>query len=138
MENTKLKKELIHAKSKRPSDFWGYAIATVSILHGDFIYRIDGYLVTHAEPYLSKLPEKGIGLFLLFAGVIKLVGLISRNKYLKKISIWMLSAIWGGLSFVSITYSFGTGYPDPYYIFMIFVLVACLRVSSKGDYKYDA
>lgn len=137
MENTKLKRELIHAKNKRPSDFLGYMIGFISIEHGYFLIKFGDYLTTHSEPYLSKLPGQWVGLLLLLAGLFKAIGLVTRNKYLKEWTIWLLSAIWGGLWIVSLTYAFGTGYPDPYHAFMFFVFVACLRVSLKGDYRHD-
>lgn len=137
MENIRLKRELIVAKNKRPSDFWGFMVAFTSILHGSFLFKFVNYLTEHAEPYLSRLPGKWIGLALLIAGIMKLIGVLLNNKHLKEWSIWVLSAIWGGLWVVSLTFAFGTGYPDPYHTFMFFVFVACLRVSLKGDYKYD-
>ena len=135
MSNTKLKRELYQAKNKRPSDFWGYTTTFISLAYGHFIYTFDGYLIAHAQPYLRHLPEKWIGAFLLFSAILKLIGLITQIRFLKKWSIWLLSAIWGGLFFVSVTYSFGIGYPDPSYLFNLFILVACLRVSLKGNYR---
>lgn len=137
MSDTKLKRELYQAKNKRPSDFWGYAIALLSLGYGHFIYVFNGYLIAHAQPYLKHLPEKWIGVFLIVAALLKLLGLATQTKLLKKWSIWLLSALWGGLFFVSVTYSFGVGYPDPSYLFNLFILVACLRVSLKGNYEHE-
>ena len=97
MENTRLKRELIIAKNKRPSDFWEFMIAFTSILHGSFLFKFVDYLTNHAEPYLSRLPGRWIGLFLLIAGILNLLGVLLHNKHLKELSIWVLSAIWGGL-----------------------------------------
>lgn len=135
MVNRKLKKDLQKASNKRPSDFWGALIALVSILYGEFIFRVDGFLIANAEPYLSKLPENAIGILLMILGVLKLVGLGLQYKPLKKIGIWLLSGMWSGLFFVALTYSFGTGYPHPSYIFMGMIAIGCFRVSFKGDYS---
>jgi len=135
MVNRKLKQDLQKASSKRASDFWGALIAFVSILYGEFIFRVDGYLIARAEPYLSELPENIIGLLLLILGMVKLAGLGLQNKPLKKIGIWLLSGMWSGLFFVALTYSFGTGYPHPSYIFMGMIAIGCFRVSLKGDYS---
>lgn len=135
MVNRKLKQDLQKASNKRPSDFWGALIAIVSVLYGEFIYRVDGYLIANAEPYLSKLPENIIGAALMILGVLKIVGLLLQYKPLKKIGIWLLSGIWSGLFFVALTYSFGTGYPHPSYIFMGMIAIGCFRVSLKGDYS---
>lgn len=135
MVNRKLKQELKKASNKRPSDFLGSLIAMVSILYGEFIFRVDGFLIANAEPYLSKLPENTIGILLVLIGVLKLIGLVLQYKPLKKIGIWLLSGMWSGLFFVSLTYSFGTGYPHPSYIFMGMIAIGCFRVSLKGDYS---
>lgn len=135
MVNRKLKQDLQKASNKRPSDFWGALIAFVSILYGEFIFRVDGFLIANAEPYLSKLPENTIGILLMILGVLKLAGLVLQYKPLKKIGIWLLSGMWSGLFFVALTYSFGTGYPHPSYIFMGMIAIGCFRVSFKGDYS---
>ena len=135
MVNRKLKQELQKASNKRPSDFWGALIAFVSVLYGEFIFRVDGFLIANAEPYLSKLPENTIGILLMIFGVLKLAGLGLQYKPLKKIGIWLLSGTWSGLFFVALTYSFGTGYPHPSYIFMGMIAIGCFRVSLKGDYS---
>ena len=135
MVNRKLKQDLQKASNKRPSDFWGALIAVVSVLYGEFIFRVDGFLIANAEPYLSKLPENTIGILLMILGVLKLAGLVLQYKPLKKIGIWLLSGMWSGLFFVALTYSFGTGYPHPSYIFMGMIAIGCFRVSLKGDYS---
>lgn len=135
MVNRKLKQDLQKASNKRPSDFWGALIAIVSVLYGEFIYRVDGYLIANAEPYLSKLPENIIGAALMILGLLKITGLVLQYKPLKKVGIWLLSGIWSGLFFVALTYSFGTGYPHPSYIFMGMIAIGCFRVSLKGDYS---
>lgn len=135
MVNRKLKQDLQKASNKRPSDFWGALIAVVSILYGEFIFRVDGFLIANAEPYLSKLPENTIGILLMILGVLKLAGLVLQYKPLKKIGIWLLSGMWSGLFFVALTYSFGTGYPHPSYMFMGMIAIGCFRVSFKGDYS---
>lgn len=135
MVNRKLKQDLQKASNKQPSGFWGTSIGFVSVLYGEFIFRVDGFLIENAEPYLSKLPENIIGILLMVFGVLKLVGLGLQYKQLKKIGIWLLSGMWSGLFFVSLTYSFGTGYPHPSYIFMGMIAIGCFRVSLKGDYS---
>lgn len=135
MVNRKLKQDLQKASYKRPSDFWGALIAFVSILYGEFIFRVDGFLIGNAEPYLSKMPENIIGIVLMILGMLKLAGLGLQNKPLKKIGIWLLSGVWSGLFFVALTYSFGTGYPHPSYLFAGMIAIGCFRVSFKGDYS---
>lgn len=135
MVNRKLKQDLQKASVKRPSDFWGALIAFVSILYGEFIFRVDGFLIGNAEPYLSKMPENIIGIVLMILGMLKLTGLVLQYKPFKKIGIWLLSGIWSGLFFVALTYSFGTGYPHPSYLFMGTIAIGCFRVSFKGDYS---
>lgn len=124
-------------KAKNPSDFWGSLIAVASIWYGIFVFLVDGYLIAHAEPYMARLPEDTIGIGLIILGIMKMIGLISHHKLLKKIAIWGLSGIWTGLFVIATAFSFGTGYPHPSYIFMAFLMISCFRVSFKGDYKIE-
>lgn len=121
-------------RKRKPVAFWGLMISLCSVLYGEFIVRVEGYLLTHSEPYFQKLPENVVGYILLAAGIIKMVGVILDYNPMKKIGIWLLSGIWSGLFVLSFTFSFGSGYPHPSYIFMVFMMVACFRVSWKGDF----
>lgn len=136
MEDQSLKKDLNQARKKMKPPFWGAAIAIVSILQGEFIMRVDGYLLEHSEPYLQNLPEELIGLILVIFGAVKLIGLISRNNRIKKYGILGLSSVWTGLFIISFTYSFGTGFPHPSWILYGLAVAVCYRVSLKGDFDY--
>lgn len=136
MEDQNLKRELNAARRKTKTPFWGAIIAIVSILQGEFVVRVDGYLLEHSEPYLSRLPEDAIGWILIIFGVIKLLALIFKNNRLKKYGIWGLSGIWTGLFIISLTYSFGTGYPHPSWITYGMVTIGCYRVSFKGGFEH--
>ena len=134
MSDKKLMREINRERHRQPLAFWGLWIAIVSLLYGEFIVRVDGYLLRHKEPYFADLPEDLIGGLLLVAGVLKLIGVLANQNTLKKVGIVTLSALWSGLFVLAFTYSFGTGYPHPSYIFMGFVVIACFRISLKGDF----
>lgn len=122
----------------KPIAFWGAVIAIYSILYGAFYLRHTGYLINQAEPYMSKLPEKGIGAALIIFGILKLVGVATRNKKIKRIGIWGLATIWGGLLAVAFLFSFGSGYPSSQWIDKLLVVIICSRISFRGDfYPYD-
>ena len=135
MVNRKLKQDLQKASYKRPSDFWGALIAVVSILYGEFIFRVDGYLIANTEPYFQSLPVKVIGFALLLAGLTKLIGILTDNTLARKIGIWSLSGVWFALFVLAVTFSFGSGYPHPSYLFNFLAWASCLIVSFKGDYR---
>lgn len=134
MENKQLKRdiEIKQQEIRRETPFFNIMIALVSILHGEFITRVDGYLVEYSEPYIEYLPEQLVGVALIILGVMKLVSILSDNTQLKKYSIWGLSGIWTGLFFIALTYSFGSGYPSPSWYFYFFVVSGCWHISRRG------
>lgn len=136
VENKKIKHDLNVARHRVRTPFWGTLISIVSILQGEFIVRVDGYLLNHSEPYLSNLPEDIIGWVLITFGAIKLLGLVFKKNQLKKYGIWGLSGIWTGLFLIALTYSFGTGFPHPSWITYMMVTFGCYNVSKRGDFKY--
>lgn len=115
--------------------FWGLLMGIYSVFYGIFYLRHQGYLIANAEPYMRFLPEKTIGWAMLIFGVIKILGVLLRNDFMKMIGIWGLSAIFGGMALVAFTFSYGSGYPNSVWIDRILVVVICLRISFKGNYR---
>src|SRR5699024_5644040 len=112
--------------------------AIYSILYGVFYLRHTGYLLSRTEPYMQSLPENWIGIALILFGIIKLIGVLTKRKFIKRTGIWGLSAIWGGLACVAFLFSFGTGYPNSQWIDKLLVVTICFRISFLGDfYPYD-
>lgn len=134
MENQQLKRDIKSKQREKELPFFNILIALVSILHGEFISRVDGYLAEYSEPYIDYLPEQFIGTVLIILGVMKLVSILSNNTQLKKYSIWGLSSIWTGLFFIALTYSFGSGYPNPSWYFYFLVVAGCYHI-SRGDFS---
>lgn len=114
--------------------FWGFLFAIGSVLYGEFIVRVDGYLLANTEPYFKMIPEDLIGWLMITAAVVKLAGVIINNGTLKRVGIISLSAMWSGIFVLATTYSFGTGYPHPSYIFMGIMMLGCFRIARKGDF----
>lgn len=80
------------------------------------------------------IPDWPIALWLIGSAIIKLIGIYKRHKKLKRIGIVLLSAVWTAIAAVYTVFSFTTGYPSPSFLFMIFIVVVCYRVSKKGDF----
>lgn len=133
MTNKQLEKDILKATKRNPS-FFGSALAVFSILYGQFIVQVEGYLLTITEPYFHPLPSRLIGALLILAGAIKLTGILTHYTPMRKIGIWSLSGLWSGLFALALTFSFGSGYPHSSYLFNGLVLVICLRVSLRGNY----
>jgi uncharacterized membrane protein AbrB (regulator of aidB expression) len=135
VSSEELKQEIDDERKKKPPfAFWGLVVALLSILYGEFIIRVDGYLLTHSEPYMQNLPEEFIGWFLVIAGITKIIGVFTEYKVLKRFGIIMLGGMWSGLALVSFTYSFGTGFPHPSWMFAVATMAACWRIARKGDF----
>ena len=134
MKDEQLMKEINQERKRKPPlAFWGLLVALQTVMMGLFIINIDGYLTAHSEPYLT-LPENIIGLFAVVVGCIKIIGVLTNNKAMKRWGIWLLAAFWGGLFFISATYSFGSGYPHESYIYSFGLMAASWRISLKGDF----
>lgn len=135
MSNKGLMEEIDEERNKKaPFAFWGMLVSVFSIIFGEFVFRVDGFLLNHSEPYMQKLPENFIGIFLIVAAVIKLIGVCTEWKCFKRWGIWSLGGIWTGLFVVTITFSFGSGYPNDSYILPALMMVACYRIAIKGDF----
>ena len=133
MTNKQLERDILKAKKRRPS-FFGATLAVFSILYGQFIIQVEGYLLTITEPYFHLLHGRLIGALLVLAGSIKIIGILTDYTPMRKIGIWALSGLWSGLFVLALTFSFGSGYPNSSYLFNGLVLVICLRVSLRGNY----
>lgn len=133
MTNKQLERDISNAKKRRPS-FFGTTLAVFSIMYGQFIIQVEGYLITITEPYFHLLPSRLIGALLVLAGAIKLIGILTDYTPMRKIGIWALSGLWSGLFVLALTFSFGSGYPDSSYLFNGLILAVCLRVSLRGNY----
>lgn len=134
MRNKQLQRDIHQATNQKKLAYWGLSIALLSIGFGLFTIFYDGYLIANAEPYFAKMPEDVIGSLLVIGGLIKAVGVVLQHSMSKRVGIIGLSAVWTGMLVLSTTYSFGTGHPSPSYMFMLFIVAGCYRVSLKGDF----
>lgn len=133
MTNKQLERDLLEARKRQPS-FFGLALSIFNVLYGLFIIRVEGYLLSLTEPYFHYLPARLIGALLVMAGVMKLIGIATCYTPFRKVGIWWLSGLWGGLFVLALTFSFGSGYPHSSYLFNGLILAICLRVSLRGNY----
>lgn len=133
MTSRKLLREI--DRERRPFHFWGFLIALTSSFYGHFILTNTGYLITHVEPQFKGVNERVIGILLILAGIIKVIGVITRHRLVRKIGIVSLSAIWSALFVLAVSYSFGTGYPNPSWIPALAALLTCWRISLKGEFN---
>lgn len=134
MSNEKLKYDIKKHTNKTTFPFWSLVVASMSILHGEFLSRATGYVITNSEPFSGAFPDKLVGYLLIGLGLVKLYGLIIGSKRLSKYSLWGLNAIWSGLFLVAFIYSFGIGHPSPSWYFYGLVVAINLRVALKGGY----
>lgn len=124
-----IKKEK-RARSRRVR-FISYVVATVSILLGAFILLAPGWLTGIAQPFLVVfIPyEAPVAFGLIIPSIGKIAGMHAGARALRRLSIHALSFVWGGMFILSVAYSFGIGYPDPWFIFTGAILALCWRVA---------
>ena len=129
-----LKDEILIEKGKRAFPFWGYSISILSLFYGSFILIYDDYMHSLFSELFDVIPDWSIALLLIVSALIKLVGIHKQNKRMMRIGIVCLSAVWTAITAVYLVYSFGVGYPNPSFLFMGFIAIACYRVAKKGDF----
>lgn len=134
MVNRQLKKDVELEINYKPFPFWGFTIAITSMLYAGFHLLHDGLLYGMFEEKFRMIPEDLISWVLFSFGAIKVLGVVLEKYVLMRVGIVGLSGVWGVLMLLSTTYAFGTGYPTARFITTGFIVVACLRVSFKGDF----
>ena len=129
-----IKEEIIREKRKGAFPFWGYSISLLSVFYGGFILIYGDYMHSLFSKLFDVIPDWSIALLLIASALIKLIGIRKKNKKIMRIGIVCLSAVWTAITAVYLVYSFGVGYPNPSFLFMGFITIACYRVAKKGDF----
>ena len=129
-----IKEELMREKTQGSFPFFGFSIAILSLCYGGFILIFGDYMHSLFSKLFDVIPDWTIALWLIVSALVKLVGIYKRHKYLMRIGIVLLSAVWTAIAAVYTVFSFTTGYPSPSFLFLIFIVVVCYRVSKKGDF----
>ena len=129
-----LKEEILREKCKGTFPFWGYSISILSLFYGSFILIYGDYMHSLFSKLFDVIPDWSIAILLIGSALIKLIGIYKKNKKVMRIGIVCLSAVWTAITAVYLVYSFGVGYPNPSFLFMGFIAIACYRVAKKGDF----
>jgi len=112
----------------------GLLISILSLFYGSFILIYGDYMHSLFSRLFDVIPDWSIALLLIASALIKLLGIYKKNKKVMRIGIVCLSAVWTAITAVYLVYSFGVGYPNPSFLFMGFIAIACYRVAKKGDF----
>ena len=129
-----IKEELMREKTQGSFPFFGFSIAILSLVYGGFLLIFGDYMHSLFSKLFDVIPDWTIALWLIVSALVKLVGIYKRHKYLMRIGIVLLSAVWTAIAAVYTVFSFTTGYPSPSFIFLAFIVVVCYRVARKGDF----
>ena len=129
-----VKEEIINERNKEPFPFYGFSIAVLSLCYGIFLLIFGDYMDGLFSTLFEMIPDWPIAFWLVASAVVKLIGIHKRDKKLKRIGIVLLSAVWTAITAVYWVYSFGVGYPSPYFLLVSFITITCYRVAKKGDF----
>ena len=129
-----VKEEILREKCKGTFPFWGYSISLLSVFYGSFILIFGDYMHSLFSRLFDVIPDWTIAILLIGSALIKLLGIHKKNKKVMRVGIVCLSAVWTAIAAVYWVYSFGVGYPSPYFLIVSFIAVACYRVAKKGDF----
>lgn len=129
-----VKEEILKEKCKGAFPFWGCSISLLSLFFGSFILVYGDYMHSLFSRLFDVIPDWSIALLLITSALIKLLGIYKKNKKIMRVGVICLSAVWTAITAVYLVYSFGVGYPNPSFLFMGFISIACYRVAKKGDF----
>lgn len=129
-----IKEELIREQTRGSFPFIGFSIAILSLVYGGFLLIFGDYMHSLFSKLFNIIPDWPIALWLILSAICKLIGIHKKHKKLMRIGIVLLSAVWTAIAAVYTVFSFTTGYPSPSFLFLIFIVVICYRVSKKGDF----
>lgn len=129
------RKEIIKLKSEdkqyKPVSI---SVSLISILYGLFIFYYQGYFFGVLPIAINDVPSYVFAVPLILLGLLKLIGIYTGNRHIRRLAVIGLAAIWGGLFTVNFVYAFGEGYPNPMWLFMGRVVIDCGILAVKGRY----
>ena len=129
-----LKEEILKEKDRGAFPFLGYSISILSLFYGSFILIFGDYMYSLFSKLFDVIPDWTIAILLIGSALIKLLGIHKKNKKVMRVGIVCLSAVWTAIAVVYTVFSFTTGYPSPSFLFLIFIVAVCYRISKKGDF----
>lgn len=114
---------------------YGFWTAIFTILYGAYTYFNSGYLDGLIDERLGFITEPMLVIATILSGGMKLAGVLLDKGTLKQIGIIAMSFVWGILFSLSFIWSVGEGYPAQTFILYGYILVNCLNIAHKGDFK---
>jgi len=118
-------------EQQKQKSFLGSVVSIYTIISGLFYLIFPGNFIFELRPYGTFNNERIVAIAMVGIGFIKLVGILKESERIKRMGIICLSILWGGLFVVSVTYSFGIGYPSPIWIDRLFILVLCVKMAFR-------
>lgn len=112
------------------------SVAFISIAYGWFIMHYQGYFLGILHPSALGVSANAVGIALVLLGLLKIMGVATGNKHLRRLSIIALTFVWGGLLTINFFYyALGAGYPNPLWLFQARVVYDCTILASKGRFE---
>lgn len=123
--------------SKKNAPFATVSLVLYSFAIGIFLTYHNDFLITRTEPYLQQLPISWMGVLLMLGAILEGVAVWKDWDKTKYGGVILLSICWGALTFLSLTYHVGTGYPDISYIHHFYAVAQCMYVANQGRYALE-
>lgn len=118
---------------KQDADFVAYVCSLTTLAYGAYILYADSYLTERFGLWgLSATGENLIGIAIMIVSIVKLYGLFTDNKLMKRLGIIAMIVVWalivGLYIFEALNLQFlGLTLTAP-------ILVLCLRIARRGDF----
>lgn len=118
---------------KRDTDFVAYIMSIETFLFGLYLIYSNNYLIERFSLWvLSPSLENLIGSAFILISLVKVSGLVTGNKHLKRIGIISMLIVWALVVGLYIFEAFKLQFLG--LIFTLPILVLCLRIARRGDF----
>lgn len=118
---------------QKDNDFIASVVSIVTLLYGLNVVFSNGYLIERFSFWLmSSNIENVVGFVFAVVALVKLIGIRTDNKQLKRIGIVLMTMLWAAIFSLYVLEAFKLSFLGV--IFTFLPLVLCLRIARRGDF----
>lgn len=118
---------------QKDNDFIASVVSIVTLLYGLNVTFSNGYLIERFSFWMmSSNVENAVGFIFAVVAIVKLIGLKTGNKRLKRLGIIFMTMLWAAIFSLYVLEAFKLNFLGV--IFTFLPLVLCLRIARRGDF----
>lgn len=117
--------------NQKDTDFIAYVMTYATLAYGMYLMFTNDYLIERFSLWeITSNFENAIGLAVCIVAVVKIIGLITGNKHMKRIGIIGMCIVWAAIVGLYIFEAFNLQFLG--LILTLSFLVLCLRIARRG------